>query len=120
MKNLPYDRAGRVGQQIKDLMLELRVSKLNDPRLKEIEITDVILTRDLRIARIYFYTENGRNAATAGYSALKSAKGAIKREISTTLNMKYTPELEFYFDESIGRGQKIEKLLSELNLPKEE
>jgi len=50
----PFARSDRVGGQIQKVLSEILLKKVKDPRLENASITDVKMSRDLRIARIYF------------------------------------------------------------------
>ena len=87
-------------------------TKVKDPLLREkIVVTGVDLTNDLSYAKIY--------VSTGGHpellDALKKAAGFIKRELSQKMTTRITPELIFEKDESLEYGDKIEKILDDLN-----
>ncbi len=112
--NQSYDRAPRVASRIHRLMTEMLVTDLADPRLENVEVTRVSMTKDLRIARIYFYTVMEE---TSAHDLIKtgfvSAAGFIKRQISEKIGLKYTPEVQFYYDKTITLQQKIDNLFHE-------
>ena len=47
--------------------------------------------------------------------ALKNAAGFIRKELMDRMDIRYTPELEFIFDESIEYGKKIENIIEEIH-----
>jgi ribosome-binding factor A len=96
---------------IQRVLSEFLQKTVRDPRLKMTVITAVKVTRDLRIADIYFSTSAGlvsREDAEAGF---KSAAGYIKRAIAPELGLRYMPELRFFYDESFDYGERIDRLL---------
>jgi len=113
----PYSRADRVGSQVQKILSELLTSEINDPRLKNTVITSVKMTRDLRIAKVYFLAtgwqnNNGKKKKTA--EGFKSAFGFIKRTLAEKLGLRYMPDLRFYYDESLDYGTHIDSLLNDL------
>ena len=115
----PFARADRVGGQIQKAMSDLLHKKLKDPRLENVTITGVKLTRDLRLAKIYFALSDpgkkgGDKSQRDAALGFKSATGFIKRSLAQQLGLKYMPDLKFYHDPSFDYGSKIETLLKTL------
>lgn len=107
-------RSTRVGGQIfKEISLML-VEKIRDPRLKDVSLTGVDLSSDLKSARIYFSIIGGEDAVHGAQAGLESAKGLMKREIGRRLSLRYVPELFFVHDGSIERGMRMESLFEQL------
>jgi len=104
-------RAHRVGDLIRDEISDILLKKVKDPRLEMVTITDVKVTANLRLARIYFSvydTSKGKDEAIIGF---KSAFGFLKRELGSRLKLRYMPELRFCYDESIDYGAHINMVL---------
>ncbi len=107
-------RAVRVGGRIQELLSEFLRREVSDPRLQLATIMGVSLTRDLRIARVYIAAPGGRAAAEEALAGFRSAAGFIKRHLARNLGLRYMPALEFFYDESLDRGARIEQLLKSL------
>jgi len=107
----PYARSDRVGGQVKKVMAELLQKEIKDPCLDGVTITGVRMSRDLRIAKIYFATTSGPDTHTAALAGFDRARGFVKRELAQRLGLRYMPDLKFYYDESIDYGERIERLL---------
>jgi ribosome-binding factor A len=110
-----HSRPERVGQEIQAAIGQL-VSRgeLRDPRIGFITITGVKVSPDLRVARVYYSmigTEQQREETQKG---LDAAKGFIRREVTAAVNLRVSPEIFFSFDESVGEGDKIDRLLREV------
>lgn len=111
-RHLPYDRAERLGMEICNILLEILLTEVADPRLAGIRITRVSMTKDLRIARVYFHmTDPEDPKRTQALKALKSAGGFFKRQIGREIKLKFMPEMEFFYDEVIDVEERIEGLL---------
>jgi len=112
-QSLPYDRSERVADAIRKLVSEMLLRDISDPRLQDAHVTQVRMTKDLRIARIYFHALGiGSEERSAMEKGFLSAAGFLRRRIGKELGLKFTPEVEFYYDESIELGERIEELLS--------
>jgi ribosome-binding factor A len=107
----PFSRSDRVGGLIKQVMAELLNRHISDPRLTGATITGVEMSRDLRLAKIYFATPGGKDAAKEAVKGFERARGFVKRELAQRLTLRYMPDLQFYYDESLDYGARIEKLL---------
>ncbi len=109
-----YSRAERVGGLIQQTMADILARRIKDPRLELATITHVKMTRDLRIARIYFSIAGGPEKVKAAEQGFKSAIGFLKRDLSRQLDLRYMPEIEFYYDESFDYGSHIDNLLKSI------
>jgi len=89
-------------------LLEKRVS---DPRLDLVTITAVEVTPDLRQAHVYVSTLENQQQAMEG---LDHAMSFLRRELGSHLAMRYVPELIFHLDTSLVRGERIDRLLEEI------
>ena len=107
----PYSRSARVGGLIKQEMAELLRKEINDPSLVQVTITAVKVSADLRHAKIYFATSAGKEGLTQAALGFERARGFIKRELAQRLGLRYMPDLQFYYDDTIDRGARIEELI---------
>ena len=107
----PFSRSDRVGGQIQRALSDLLLKNVSDPRLAGATITGVKMTRDLRIAKIYFTTPGGKAKCRETEEGFKSAVGYVKRNLGRLLGLRYMPALHFYYDESFDYGANIEKLI---------
>jgi ribosome-binding factor A len=107
----PYSRSDRVAGLIRKVLAELLQKEIGDPRLANTTITAVKMSRDLRIAKIYYATEKGGEKQEAAQDGFERARGFVKRELAQRLGLRYMPDLKFFYDDAIDRGTRIEKLL---------
>ncbi len=111
----PYGRAERVSGLIQQTLSEILQKSIKDPRLKSVSITGVKMTGDLKLARIYFVTTDEistREEASAGF---QKAHGFIKHALAQKLELRYMPDLHFFYDESIDYGMHIDSVLKRLH-----
>lgn len=107
----PYSRGDRVGGLIQQVLAQLLQNESNDPRLANTTITAVKMSRDLRIAKIYYATEKGIEKQKAAQEGFERARGYLKRKLAQRLELRYMPDLKFFYDDAIDRGERIEKLI---------
>lgn len=88
---------------------------LKDPKIGFITITDAQVTNDLSYAKIFvsFLGQNARKEA--GMRALERSKGYIRSELSKRLSTRKVPELIFVLDDSLEKGNRIEKIIYDIN-----
>lgn len=112
-------RVGKVSQEIQREVNDIMRKRVRDPRVQDVNITDVRVTGDLQEATIYYSIlsdkEEDRENTKLG---LEKAKGLIRRELGQRLSIYKTPEIFFERDASIEYGNRIDKLLNELNKEK--
>ena len=108
-------RADRVGGLILRELSSLLVTKIKDPRLNMVTITQVKITDDLRSARIFVSVVQGKERIESVLAGLKSASGFLKNELSRRLELRYTPALKFIYDESFERAASLNRLLKTLD-----
>jgi ribosome-binding factor A len=108
-------RPERVGHEIQHAVGDLLSrGMLRDPRIGFITVTGVKVSPDLRVAKI-FYSMIGTEAEIAQTQAgLDAAKGFVRREVTKAVNLRVSPEVFFVYDESVARGDRIDRLLRDV------
>ena len=88
---------------------------LDDERLRSITVTNVVLSKDLRYAKVYFTSLGHEEEKDEILEALTKASRRIQKDIANRLkNMRYVPLLSFHFDLSIQKGNKMLNLLDKV------
>ena len=77
-------------------------------------ITKVNISPDLKIANCYFLPFNTNLSSDIILEALEESKYAIRQHVTKEINLKYSPEIRFYYDQAFENAAKIEQLLKEL------
>ena len=88
----------KVEVKIQRILSELLSLKVSDPRLKNVIISEVSVTKDISTAKVYFLILNQQNKAKQIESILRKATGFFKKEMSAQLNLKKLPHLIFIYD----------------------
>ncbi|MDU7764241.1 MAG: 30S ribosome-binding factor RbfA [Staphylococcus sp.] len=108
-------RAERVGEQMKQEIMDIVNNKVKDPRVGFLTITDVELTNDLSQAKVYLTVLGNDKEVDNTFKALHKATVFIKSELGSRMRLRIIPELTFEYDESIEYGNKIERMIQELH-----
>lgn len=111
-------RPVRMAEAIKRLVSEVMQRGLNDPRVKFVTITNVEVTPDLRLAKI-FYSVLGDQKEKKGVAAgLKSAKSYIKRHVGDNIKVRHVPDIVFKADSSSEYRSRIDSILDKISKEK--
>ena len=105
-------RTERVNELIKRELVLLLSKETKDPRLQEVVITDVIVTRDLTSAKVFFSVEELSHKSVA--ALLNKASGFFRKSLSKTLDLRHTPALNFIYDTAPNAGARMDDLLSKI------
>ncbi len=118
---MPSDlRLKKIQDQIKQVLTEILESKVNDPRLESVYVTDVSVDRELDYANIYVSSLAGSSQAEDILNGLQNAGGFIRYSLSQEVKLRVMPKLRFYWDETPERADRIESLLDEIRKEREE
>jgi ribosome-binding factor A len=108
-------RAVRIGDQIRAELFELLHREVKDPGIGLLTITEVKVTSDLQIARVYYTTMGDDKARAQTRRALDRATPFLRRQVGQRLQLRRVPELEFFFDETVERADRIERIIQDLH-----
>jgi ribosome-binding factor A len=110
----------RMADQLRALLSSLLLTEVRDPRLKHVTVTRVMVDREYQSADIYVNAlgdENRRDEVLAG---LEHSKGFLRREIAARVRLRQTPELHFHWDLNLEHGERMNRLLDDLDIPEAE
>ena len=117
---MPSTRPSRVGDQLRAEISDLLAREVHDPGIGFLTVTQVTVTPDLQVARVYYTTLGDERARRDTARALGRATPFLRRQLGSRLRLKRVPLLEFFFDESVERGDRIERILNELSAERDE
>ena len=110
----PAKRSTRVAGLLREILAAIILERVADPRLKELTITDVEMTPDLKLARVYYAVRRGSNPEEL-LMALDKAMGFIKQEVAKEHILRTMPEFHFLPDETLERAERLETLFDALH-----
>jgi len=106
-------RMRRVNEAVREVISSRVTKDLKDPRVGFVTVTGVETSPDLRHARVFVSVLGDETEREAALDGLRSARGFLQGQVGEELRMKWTPTLDFVYDESIDRGMRISELLDE-------
>ena len=112
-------RTAQVGQTVRDALVEIFRRDLKDLTLPLVSVNGVEVAPDLRFARVFITGFKEEEAITA-VEELQQRRGRIRSLLGQRIHLRYTPELEFRYDESAMRAARVETLLRDVIPPNPE
>jgi ribosome-binding factor A len=107
-------RSSRVAEAIKNELSTILISKVRDPRLQGVNISRVEVADDLSLARIFFTVLGGPKEVKEAGIGLERAKGFMRSHIAKTLNLRFTPALQFKYDKVVEKVAELEEIFQEI------
>lgn len=104
-------RTDRVAEALQELIAELLLREIKDPRIGLVTVTGVKLSPDLRHARVFFSCLGGEAQHAQAQRGLTSAAGFIRSQVARRLNLRVAPQLSFEFDPSLEQAERLSRLL---------
>ena len=114
------NRIGRINEEIQRELADL-LRELKDPRVHKtmLSITRVETTPDLHYTKVYVSLLD-KEFTKETLAGLKSSAGYLRRALGRSLQLRYTPEIQWEIDDSITQGAHILDILSKLDIPEDE
>ncbi|MFC1478024.1 30S ribosome-binding factor RbfA [Candidatus Margulisiibacteriota bacterium] len=113
----PSQRAIRIAALVKAEIARTVQTKLNK-KIDFISIVEVIMSNDLSLAKVYISVLGKNKQKTL--QALQQSTGFIKKEMARNLNLRIVPEISFYLDDRLERGDRVLKMIKDLNIDNSE
>ncbi len=107
----------RINGEVQKKLSRIISREIKDPRIHAMtSVTHVMVTPDLKECKAYISVLGDDQAKEDTLAGLKSASGYIRKELARSINLRNTPEITFYIDESIeyaiNMSKKIDDVLS--------
>ena len=106
-------RPQRIAEAVKNELSLVLLQKVGDPSLSGVLVSRVVVTPDLKQAKIYFTVPTG-TSSTRALKGMNRAKGFFRSHLAKAFNLRYTPELLFFFDELDEEVQRVETLFRQI------
>lgn len=109
-----FSRTQRVAQQLQKEIAIILQREIKDPRIGMVTVSGVEISRDLAYAKVFVtFLTVGDQTPEGGLAALDEAKGYIRSLVGKAIRLRITPEINFFFDQSLTEGMRISNLVSE-------
>lgn len=107
----------RTAEHIRQILSEVLLRDVNDPRLVDVTITRVTIDRELQHANIYVNALGDEDRQVEVMQALRGANGYLRREVAQRLDLRHAPELHFHWDPTLAYAEEVNRLLDSLDIP---
>ena len=87
------------------------LTELNDPRVRDVTVTHVEMTPDMRQAKIHVSVMGDETKQRLSMAGLKSAAGYLQSKVASRIDTRYTPRLEFLLDMGVKKSIAIAEIL---------
>ena len=88
-------------------------AELDDPALELLEVTNVVVSRDLRVAKVYIHQDSDIQSSVV-LARLKKAAPFLRRQLAQSLTFRAVPELLFYYDDTPDQAARVDALLQSI------
>lgn len=109
----------RMSERIHQILSQLLLREISDPLLQEITVTDVTLDPELMYAKVYISAMGDEDRESEVMQGLRRAGGFLRREVGKRIRLRNTPELHFYWDNTLAHADRINAIISSLDIPAE-
>lgn len=107
-------RSSRVAEAIRNELSTLMVGKVADPRLASASISRVEVTEDLSIAKVYFTVFGDNKQRREADKGFRRATGFMRSHIANVLNLRFTPALQFHYDDAADKIAELDNIFKEI------
>jgi ribosome-binding factor A len=101
----------RINEALREVIGEAISTELQDPRIGFVTVTSIDTSPDLRSARVYVSVLGRPEEREATLRGLRSSHGVLQAAIARQMRIKRTPTLEFVYDETVERADRVSRLL---------
>lgn len=112
MPTKSFHRTDRVSAQLRRELGTLVHNAVREHRLPSVSVSDVEVTRDMAHAKVFVTALMPEKSAEA-VAGLKELAREIRMQLARAMKLRHVPELHFHYDDSVDRGERIEKLLKD-------
>ncbi len=110
-------RRERLAEAMRQVLSEILLQEMKDPRLTGVVVSAVELSGDLKTARAFFSVLGDRERERQAADALHQARGFLRREVGRRLHIHAVPDLQFSRDLGYERADRIDRILASLPHP---
>lgn len=107
-------RSARVAEAIRNELAGLLIRKVADPRLQGANISRVEVADDLSVASIFFTVFGGERERVEAQKGFQCASGFMRSHIARELNLRFTPALQFRYDDKADKVSELEEIFQEI------
>jgi len=104
-------RVQKAAEAVREVVSMAILTELNDPRVRDVTVTHVEMTPDMRQAKIHVSVMGDETKQRLSMAGLKSAAGYLQSKVASRIDTRYTPRLEFLLDMGVKKSIAIAEIL---------
>ena len=112
-------RVFKVAEKIRAL-LATELYRLSDPRMALVTITSVVVSPDLRQAKVYWAVSGGEGRIEEVEEQLEQIRPGLRKTVGADLGTRFVPELKFFYDDTIDTVEEVERLFQRIRADDEQ
>ncbi|HEX3870964.1 MAG TPA: 30S ribosome-binding factor RbfA, partial [Pirellulales bacterium] len=109
----------KAAEAVREVVSMAILTELQDPRVKDVTVTKVEVTPDMRQAKVYVSVMGAESKQQLSLRGLQNAAGFLQSKVARRIDTRYTPRLEFVLDQGVKKSIAIAEILKRV-LPKDE
>ena len=113
-------RPERFAESLREEIIEIVCYELEDPRLESVTVTDVVVSDNLRDARVFVTVLGSEKEIKDAMKALQRAATYVRQQVALDLDLRYAPLLHFVRDTVEENASRVEEILSTLEIKEDE
>ena len=113
-------RPERLAVTLREEIMEIVGYELEDPRLEAVTVTDVRVSENMRDAKVYVVIEGDEKEISGAMRALHNAEKFVRTQVALNLNVNHAPHIHFVRDTVEEKASRIDQILEELVIGKDE
>ena len=111
-----FGRSARVSSQMQKELALILQRDIDDSRLGFITVNEVMLSKDLASAKIFFTVLNSDDLNKKNHVKwLNEMSPMIRHLLAKKMQLRHISELKFFYDDSFDTGMRVAELLSDVN-----
>ena len=111
-------RVLKAAQAIREVVSMAIITDLKDPRVKDVTVTFVEVTGDMRMAKVHVSVMGDETKQNLCLKGLQSSVGYLQKKVGNRIDTRYTPRLQFQLDKGLQNAMSVTRILEEV-LPSE-
>lgn len=111
-------RLEKVQEELRHQISLIVQQELKDPRIGFVTITRVEVTPDLKTAKVYFTRLGPKESFEDTVNGLNRSAGFVRKLIGERMRIKFTPQINFIYDDSLKRQDRIDEIIDKIHKQK--
>lgn len=107
-------RGFQIAEKVRSIIAN-QLARTADPRFSLVTVTSVVVSPDLRFAKVYWIVSGDEERLEEVREAFEAASGLFRRAVGAQLGVRFVPELRFYYDDTLDTCEEVERLFARIN-----